>query len=214
MEEEHIEDDVEENPKDDTQDVVSRGEDLDEIENDAAANTDMEEDPRNDISTGVSRDVNDVDAEPKDTFAEDVLKEVIASVGMADDPKEGQGWEMCILDGMVEENRGITELSEHLVSKIFTDNQKEKMTWVKLKEIKTYRDNFSKELKNLSINLKRTILQVADLVSENIKDQSTKMQLKVEESGMDLKHLIEQKFLEHDTRLHIIEETVKDDSKS
>ncbi|GAB2284222.1 hypothetical protein Dimus_018688 [Dionaea muscipula] len=58
------------------------------------------------------------------------------------------------------------------------------------------------------------MLQVADLVSEKIKEQSTQMQLKVEESGMDLKHLVMQKFLEHDLRVQTIEETVKEVSSS
>ncbi|GAB2295460.1 hypothetical protein Dimus_029626, partial [Dionaea muscipula] len=111
-------------------------------------------------------------------------------------------------------NRGITELSEHLESKIYTDNQKVKLTWVKLKEIKTYLDNFSEELKSLAITHKRTMLQVANLVPKKIKDQSTQMKLKVEESGMDLKQLIEQKFLEHGIRLQSIEDTMKNVSKS
>ncbi|GAB2272968.1 hypothetical protein Dimus_007784, partial [Dionaea muscipula] len=70
-------------------------------------------------------------------------------------------------------NVGITELFEHLESKIFTDNQREKLSYAKLKEIKTYLDNLSEELKNISFILKKTMLQVADLLSGKIKDHSS-----------------------------------------
>ncbi|GAB2276155.1 hypothetical protein Dimus_010891 [Dionaea muscipula] len=240
MEEAHIEDVVEENPKDDTHDGISRGEDLDKIENDVAiyTNVDIKENPPDDILIG-------------NAFVEEVLKEITASIEVDDDAdKDEQSWVMvvyqgpvakssrsqspvaesshlntsihahkeqavkCNLEGMDQQNKGIKELSERLESKIFTDNQKERLTNVNLREIKTYLDKFSNELNNLAITLKRTMLQVDDLVSEKIKDQSTILQHKVEESRMDLKHLIEQKFLEHDIRLQSIEETVNDVSKS
>ncbi|GAB2265754.1 hypothetical protein Dimus_000790 [Dionaea muscipula] len=120
----------------------------------------------------------------------------------------------CILEGMNKQNKGITELSEHLELQIFTENQKEKLTYVKLQEIKTYLRNFFDELNNLSIFLKKTMLQVADLVYEKIKNQSTLIELKVEESGLDLTHLIEQKFLENDIKLKSIDDTANDVSKS
>ncbi|GAB2284138.1 hypothetical protein Dimus_018606 [Dionaea muscipula] len=55
----------------------------------------------------------------------------------------------CILEGLDQKKKGINELSEHLESKILADNQKEKLTYVKLQEIKTYLDNLSDKLNNL-----------------------------------------------------------------
>ncbi|GAB2286133.1 hypothetical protein Dimus_020557, partial [Dionaea muscipula] len=47
-----------------------------------------------------------------------------------------------------------------------------------------------------------------------IKDHSTLIELKVEESGKELKYLMEQKFVEHDTRLKCIEAVVNEVSCS
>ncbi|GAB2303706.1 hypothetical protein Dimus_037690, partial [Dionaea muscipula] len=165
------------------------------------------ENPKDDGSEGASRDINDARprSDPKITFIDDVLKEFMASIGEHDNPKDGQCWEMviyqgpivmesspsttpihdhfehavkCILDGMVEQNRSITDLYELLESKIFTGNQKERLNWRKLDEIKTYLKNLSEELKRTTFILKKTMLEVVDLINGKIKDHSTLIELK------------------------------------
>ncbi|GAB2276295.1 hypothetical protein Dimus_011027 [Dionaea muscipula] len=192
--------------------------------------------PKDDSQEGASRDETVIKeaTDPKADFVEEVLREIVVGkeVDLDDDPKNGNSpveqappktstvhghieqAVKCILDGMAKQSKGITALSEHLDSKIFTDNQKEKLMWVRFKEIKTYLTNFSTELNNLSISLKKTMFQVANLISDKIKNQSTLMELKVEESEMNLKHLVEKKFLKNDIRRKGIEDTVKDISKS
>ncbi|GAB2283947.1 hypothetical protein Dimus_018429 [Dionaea muscipula] len=176
-------------------------------------------------------DVDDASSSPKD----DTLD------GISRDDVEGHGLEMivyrgdqtakvqivksdihahidqavkCILDGIDEHNRGITELSEHLESKIFTDKQKENLMFLRLDEIKTH-------LRRISNKIIQTLLSVADTISKDLKtftkDNRTRskiMELKFEQSGMDLKHLFEQKFLENDNMRQGIEDTIKEVSKS
>ncbi|GAB2273291.1 hypothetical protein Dimus_008091, partial [Dionaea muscipula] len=177
--------------------------DMDKNEVDAIGN------PKDDTSIGVSRDVLDMEVEDDATDPnDDVL------IGASRDIADGHGMQIivyrgdptapavkCILYGMEEQNRGITELSEHLESKIFTEDQKESMMFLRLDEIKTH-------LRSLSTTTQRTLLSVVEAVkkdmkslSEDIKTKSTILELKVEQSGMDLKHLVEQKFLENDIRL-------------
>ncbi|GAB2273339.1 hypothetical protein Dimus_008137, partial [Dionaea muscipula] len=177
------EDPIEEDPKNDEHDGASKGKISEEKEtNDVVEFSDdeemEEEDPQDDVSIGASRDkaVDKVNVEPKSSFVENVLMEVMASIGVNDTPKEGQPLEMVvyqepepvatessqftphihdhfeqavrsILDGMDQQNEGIKELFELLDSKIFTDNQKEKLIWGKLSEIKSYVESIAKELK-------------------------------------------------------------------
>ncbi|GAB2299070.1 hypothetical protein Dimus_033142, partial [Dionaea muscipula] len=109
---------VEEYLKDDTHGEVSRGEDQekkkvdDVVDRTVHANEDMEEDnPQNDISSRVSRDVNEVVVNPKSNFVDEVLKEVMASIGVDDNPKEGQGWEMMVFqDPVAVESSHLTPL--------------------------------------------------------------------------------------------------------
>ncbi|GAB2283800.1 hypothetical protein Dimus_018289, partial [Dionaea muscipula] len=100
-----------------------------------------------------------------------------------------------ILDGMDRQNEGIKELFELLESKTITDNQKERLTMGHLKEAKSYLENITEQIRLLKIALKRTIMDVADLIFEKIKDQTTivkthceLMELKTENSNMELKH--------------------------
>ncbi|GAB2288376.1 hypothetical protein Dimus_022708 [Dionaea muscipula] len=221
-----MEENVDENPKNETQEGVSRDnvEDVFDVEKDEEKDEEKNEDvvndhPKDDISVGISRgemgmDVNDIVADPRDDIFVGVSRDVI---DLDEDNTYKHGWETvvyqgeptaqaqpvrsdlyehieqavkCIFEGMDQWNKGIKELSEHQESKTFTDNQKEKLTWVKLNEIKNYLSNLSEELNNLSIFLKKTMFQVADLISEKIKDQTSPIQLKIEENGMDLKHLV------------------------
>ncbi|GAB2276411.1 hypothetical protein Dimus_011139, partial [Dionaea muscipula] len=64
-------------------------------------------------------------------------------------------------------------------------------------------------------------MDVSDLIIDKIKDQTTTvkthcelMELKTENSNLELKHLMEQCFLEQDTRLKGIETTIKEVSSS
>ncbi|GAB2270188.1 hypothetical protein Dimus_005092, partial [Dionaea muscipula] len=183
-------------------------------------------------------DADKVNAETKSTFVDKVLQEVMASIGKNDEPKcmdmvvyealiSAEGSQptphihdhfeqavRSILDGMEQKNNGIKELFELLDSKTFTDNQKEKLTWAKLEEVKAYLEIITNQLTGLSISLKKEIFDVADLLKGKIKDHSTLIELKVEESGKDLQYLMEQKFLEQDTKLKEIEETVREVSSS
>ncbi|GAB2290322.1 hypothetical protein Dimus_024602, partial [Dionaea muscipula] len=118
---------------------------------------------------------------------------------------------------MEEQNRGIFSLYELLYSKTFTDNQKENLTWGKLDEVKAFVNSISKELVNLSIILEQTMFDVVNLISNKIKDQTSivkthyeLMELKTKNSNMELKHLMEQHFLEQDTRSKRMETTVKE----
>ncbi|GAB2295180.1 hypothetical protein Dimus_029354 [Dionaea muscipula] len=87
---------------------------------------------------------------PKHTFVEDVLKKacILAESSHSSTPLHEHFEQAirCILEGMDRESRGNKELYEHFESKIFIDNEKEKLTWVKLIEIKTYLENFYEEL--------------------------------------------------------------------
>ncbi|GAB2285913.1 hypothetical protein Dimus_020346 [Dionaea muscipula] len=133
-------DDVAADPKDDVHYGVSR--DSDKNEDDVAEN------PNDVISIGVSRDVMDMD------------NEVNAA---------GKGLEMVVYrDSMEEQNQGITKLSEHLKSKIFTDNEKENLLFLRLEEIKTH-------IRNSSITITKTLKSVADIVSSKVLDNETRL---------------------------------------
>ncbi|GAB2265628.1 hypothetical protein Dimus_000668 [Dionaea muscipula] len=116
---------------------------------------------RDDISTRVFRDVIDMNDENLATgsgmemviYRGDPTAQVQAEKGIVHAHIEQAV--KCILDGMAGQNKEITTLSEHLESKIFTDNQKERLTNVKLNEIKTYLSNLSDELNSLTIILKK-----------------------------------------------------------
>ncbi|GAB2276625.1 hypothetical protein Dimus_011343, partial [Dionaea muscipula] len=180
----------EKNPKDDAPKEASRGEDLienehvitdeDEIERDAAAD-----------------DADKVNDESKSIFFDEVLKEVMASIGKDNNPKVEKYWDMVvyqdpvtsessqptthihdhfehvikiILDAMDQQNEGIIELYVILDSKIFTDNKTERLTMEHLREAKAYLEGISEQLRLMSISLKKTIMDVADLIFEKNKD--------------------------------------------
>ncbi|GAB2268266.1 hypothetical protein Dimus_003242, partial [Dionaea muscipula] len=87
---------------------------------------------------------------------------------------------------------------------------KEKLTWGKLGEIKSYVEAISEELTRTTFMLKKNLFDIADLIKGKIKDHSTLIELKVEESRKDLQYLKKQKFTEQDIRLKGIEDTLKD----
>ncbi|GAB2283649.1 hypothetical protein Dimus_018152, partial [Dionaea muscipula] len=201
----NMNEEVNEQPEDDAHKKDYKDED------DDAANY-----PTNDTHVGVSRD-NHMDV--KDVYI-DPMNDALE--GAPRDDGDGHGMELvvyrghlttlvriedmnihehikqaikCILNGMEERNRGITEPSEHLELKIFTDNQKENLMFLGLDEIKTH-------LRNISTTIKQTLLSVANIVRKDMKtfskDNHTRfkiMELKAEQSGMEPKHLFEQKFL-------------------
>ncbi|GAB2296172.1 hypothetical protein Dimus_030305, partial [Dionaea muscipula] len=149
-----------------------------------------------------------------------IYQEPIAAEGSQSTPHIHDHFEQAIksiLDGMEEQNRGIFSLYELLDSKIFTDNQKEKLSWGKLKEIKLYLESISKELRGLSITLKTTMLDVVNLISEKIiyqsslfKDHLALMELRAKKGSTNLQHLMKQQFLEQDTRLKGIKAIIKE----
>ncbi|GAB2281709.1 hypothetical protein Dimus_016279, partial [Dionaea muscipula] len=113
---------------------------------------------------------------------------------------------------MEQQNEGIKELFKPLDSKTFTDNQKEKLTWHKLDEVKALLTNVTKQLSGLSASLKKNIMDIGDVIlakvrvqSSIIEDHCQFMELKTENNSLELKHMMEQRFLEQDNKLDIIQ---------
>ncbi|GAB2283938.1 hypothetical protein Dimus_018420, partial [Dionaea muscipula] len=121
-----------------------------------------------------------------------------------------------ILNGMEEQNNGIKELFELLDSKTFTDNQKEKITWAKMDEVKAYLENITKKINGLLVALKKTIRDVGDIILDKLKDLTSTvkthcelMEVNAENNKLELRHLMEAGFLKQDSKLADIEKIVK-----
>ncbi|GAB2270975.1 hypothetical protein Dimus_005831, partial [Dionaea muscipula] len=170
MEEESKDEDVEtKNPKDDVSGEASR---------DGVNVDDEATDPQDDTCAEASRDdeaIDDVVVDPKDDVIEEVLRDIAAGKGLEMVVYQGDPTApaqpirsnihehiekvvRCILEGMDQQSRGITELSEHMESKIFTNNQKENIMHLKLDEIKIH-------IRNILITITKTLKSVADIVS-------------------------------------------------
>ncbi|GAB2298130.1 hypothetical protein Dimus_032203, partial [Dionaea muscipula] len=123
-----------------------------------------------------------------------VVEEMVTSLGQ---PSEAQGMEMVlhkkpmatefsrptpfvhdhfqqairgILNEMEQQNEGIKELFGLLDSKVYTDNQKERLTWGKLDEAKGLLKNISTAITALSTAIEETMTTVAEKISHHLND--------------------------------------------
>ncbi|GAB2299176.1 hypothetical protein Dimus_033248 [Dionaea muscipula] len=171
------EDDVVENLKDDISEDVSRDrmnvddevvDPKDNAQVEASRDSDKEEhdgdDPKIDTSVKVSRDIVDGQGLELVVYGGDPTAR--AQTEDFDIHEHIEQAIKCILNGMEEHNRGITEFSKHLESKNFRDNQKENLMFLRLDEIKTH-------LRNLSITINKSLLSISDIVSSKMKSLST-----------------------------------------
>ncbi|GAB2286029.1 hypothetical protein Dimus_020452 [Dionaea muscipula] len=164
---------VDDNLKDDTPIGASRDEMDDEVK--------VVENPIGDAHLEATRDVdvaeNPMDDAPLEVFRDDADKqgiELVVFIGFPTTQAKIENLDIheyikqavkCILNAMEEQNQGIIALCQHLESKIFTDNQKENLLFVRLDKIKTY-------VRNLSITIKQTLLSIIDVVSREGKSLS------------------------------------------
>ncbi|GAB2278639.1 hypothetical protein Dimus_013316 [Dionaea muscipula] len=109
--------------------------------------------------------------ESEDKSVDQVVEEMVTSLGQ---PSEAQGMEMTlgILNEMEQQNEGIKELFRLLESKVFTDNQKERLTWGKLDEAKGLLKNISTAITALSTAIEETMTTVAEKSSDHLNDQT------------------------------------------
>ncbi|GAB2267894.1 hypothetical protein Dimus_002869 [Dionaea muscipula] len=203
---ESIEEAVDEDPKNDARQEASRGESSDDVvEPKLEKHEDVEPTAEaNEVMKEANEDVNTnvvIEEDPKYDAYEKAFKEPIAAESSQPTPQIHGHFEHAvrsILDDMDQQNDVIKELLELLDSKIFTDNQKEKLTWGKLREIKSYIESIGEELKRTTFRLKKSLFELADLISDKIKDQSSLFkdhlaltELKIETGSMNLQHLMD-----------------------
>ncbi|GAB2284376.1 hypothetical protein Dimus_018830, partial [Dionaea muscipula] len=110
---------------------------------------------------------------------------------------------------------GIKELFELFDSKIFTDNQKEKLTWGKFREAKALLVSISYAIKNLSSTIEEVMTEIAGKISEHLNDQTENvkgyrelMKLQSENNSM------EQRLMEQDNKLNSNQKVVQEVSSS
>ncbi|GAB2288920.1 hypothetical protein Dimus_038032 [Dionaea muscipula] len=190
-------------PKDDVHKEPSREEDVDDVDD-----VDI-------VDEAVEEAVAALEEEPP----ENTCRDVIIHPAFAFDGEQLRRIFEAIFNSMEEQNKGINELYETLESKTWCDNKSSMLTRDHLLDIKNRIDSLRDHTTALQNGMKKTMMEISDLLlgkfrdqHKTIKDQFELLELKNTSNNLELKHLMESKFLEQN--LKIDEQNLKIDEQN